>query len=222
VFDWADTRLVAAIVAAVAIAVISESVSPLVLRAFYALGRTREPLVWNLLSSVITIAGALAFAGWFAGSPDAFQRIAGVFRIADLPSPTILAVAFGFAIGSTVNAIVLVFVLRRAVRHEFGIKLRFGATDLASMLGAAVLAALTAWIVLQPFPSLIATDTFPGILLQGFVAGVSGMFVYGLILFTQKNPELLGFLESVRRRLITPRRAPQVFDTEKLDGDLHH
>ena len=222
VFDWTDTRLVAAIVAAVAIAVISESVVPLVLRAFYALGRTREPLVWNLLSSVLTIAGAFALAAWFRASPEAFGRAAGVFRIQDLESPTILAVALGFALGSVINAVALVLVLRRVVRHEFGIRLRFGATDLAGMLGAAVLAAVTAWLVLQPFPSLIATDTFPGILLQGLVAGAAGMFVYGLILWGQKNPELLGFLESVHRRLVTPGRAPQVFETEKLDDNLHH
>ncbi|RJQ37770.1 murein biosynthesis integral membrane protein MurJ [Candidatus Parcubacteria bacterium] len=220
VFDWTDTRLVAAIIAAIAIAVVSESIAPLVLRAFYALGRTREPLIWNLLSSSLAVVVALLLSAWFVRAPEVLERIAGVFRIRDIPSPTILAVAFGFALGSAVNALMLVLVLRRAVRHEFGIRLRFGTTDLAGMLGAAVLAAVVAWLVLQPFPSLVATDTFSGILLQGVVAGVAGMVVYGLILFGQKNPELFGFWESVRRRLVTPRRAPQVFETEKLDGDL--
>src|SRR3989344_2713642 len=73
-FDWGDTRLVAALLAAMAIAVISESVLPLVLRGFYALGRTREPLMWNVIGSLSTVVFAFGLMLWFGASPGLLEE----------------------------------------------------------------------------------------------------------------------------------------------------
>lgn len=217
-FDWGDTRLVAALLAAMAMAIISESVLPLVLRGFYALGRTREPFLWSAIGSLGTIAFAFALMIWFHSSPGMLADLARVLRIADLPHPEVLAVGVAFALGSLLSAALLLLALRRTVRHALGVPIEL-AGDIAVMVGASVLAGVAAYLALMPFPALIATNTFLGILVQGLAAGSVGCLVYGIILFTQKNPELLGLLASIRSRRVSPAAVPAVFETEKLDGE---
>ncbi|OHA08261.1 MAG: murein biosynthesis integral membrane protein MurJ [Candidatus Sungbacteria bacterium RIFCSPLOWO2_01_FULL_60_25] len=217
-FDWGDTRLVAALLAAMAMAIVSESVLPLVLRGFYALGRTREPLLWNIIGSLSTIAFAFGLMRWFDASPGLLADLARVLRIGDLPNPEVLAVGVAFALGSLTSAALLLLALRRTVRRVLGVPIDL-AGDIAVMVGASVLAGVAAYLALIPFPALIATNTFLGILAQGFTAGSVGCLVYGVILFTQKNPELEGLLTSIRGRRVSPANAPAVFETEKLDGE---
>lgn len=218
-FDWEDTRLVAALLALLAAAVVSESVLPLILRAFYALGKTREPLAWDVVGSLLTVAFALAAAAWFSARPEALAAVARVLRIGDLPSPRVLAVGIGFALGSLANTALLATALRRAARRELRVTISFEVNDILTMFGAAVLAAVAAYGALLPFPALVPTNTFIGIFTQGAAAGLVGLFVYGAVLAWRKNPEILGILATFRARLLTPAKTPAVFETEKLDGE---
>lgn len=218
VFDWGDTRLVAALLAAMSVAVVSESVLPLVLRGFYALGRTREPLLWNIIGSLITIGTAFGLTSWFLNDPGLLAYLARVLRIGDLPNPEVLGIGIAFAAGSLLTATFLLIALRHTVRRALGVPVGLGG-DIAVMLGASVLAGVAAYCTLLPFPSLIATNTFFGILVQGLSAGAAGFLVYSVILFTQRNPEMLGLLESLRGHWVSPKRAPVVFEAEKLDGE---
>ncbi len=218
-FDWEDTRLVAALVAVIAIAIVSESLLPLFLRAFYALGRTKEPLLWDVIGSAFTIATALILGSFFTARPDALAAAARVLRIGDLASPHVLAIGMAFAFGSLVNILLLGRSLSRVARRELGIALSFEMNGFISMLGAAVLSGIAAYLTLLPFPALIATNTLPGIFLQGAAAGTIGLLVYAAVLATQKNPEMLAVIQSFRQRLLSPAKTPRVFEAEKLDGD---
>lgn len=218
-FDWEDTRLVAAVLALLAAAVVSESLLPLFLRAFYALGRTAAPLLWDVVGSLLTVGLALGFMALAAGRPELLSALATLLRIGDLASPKILAVALAFAIGSLVNALLLAFALRRAAREELAAVPSLAGEALASFGGAAVLAGLAAYGVLLPFPALVPTNTLPGIALQGLTAGLAGFAVYAAALAWQKNPEILALWASIRARLISPARTPEVFETEKLNGE---
>ncbi|MDP3727253.1 MAG: murein biosynthesis integral membrane protein MurJ [bacterium] len=219
VFNWEDTRLVAAVLAVLALAVISESLLPLVLRAFYALGRTAEPLLWDILGSVLTVAAAIGLAAFFAARPDALLAIARVLRIGDLAPPHILAVAIAFAAGSLLNLSLLLGSLRRASRKHMRVLLSFEFNAVLTMAGAAVLAGVAAYLALLPFPAVVATNTFLGIFAQGAVAAVAGLAVYAGVLATQGNPEMLAMMASFRQRLINPMKTPRVFDTEKIDRE---
>ena len=218
-FDWEDTRLVAAVVAVLAIAMVSESILPLILRAFYALGRTRAPLFWDVVGSLATVLLAIALAAWFRESPEALSRLAGWLRVRNLPNTQVLAVAIAFAIGSLLNVVLLGLALKRAAASRLGVRLSFEWSAGMTVLGASVLAGLAAYGTLQPFPDLVPTNTFAGIFLQGVVAGAVGLFVYSVALVWQRNDEILGLVESIRRRLISPKRTPEVFEAEKLDGE---
>ena len=218
-FDWEDTRLVAAVLAMLAVAIVSESLLPLILRAFYALERTREPLVWDIVGSVLTVGLAAGVAAWFTASPQALQALAGWLRIGDLAYPRILAVGLAFAVGSLATTALLVRALQRAAKAKLQTRLPFEWRAVGAMVGAAALAGLTAYAVLQPFPALVATNTFVGIATQGLTAGLAGFAVYALILAWQKNPEITALAESIRRRLVNLKHIPQIYGTEKLNGE---
>ncbi len=218
VFDWEDTRLVAAVLAVLAVAIVSESILPLVIRAFYALGKTREPLIWDIVGSLATIMFAVGFAILFSARPGFLFFIARALRIGDLAAPKIISIALGFSIGSLVNVVLLALSLYRTVRENLGVSLAFEWNSLATMLGASVLSGVAAYAALLPFPSIVATNTFWGIFFQGAAAGAVGLGVYWAILAWQKNPEILGLFESFKKRLVNIRRVPQVYETEKFDS----
>ena len=54
-FDWADTRLTAAMLALFAISTIGQSLIVLFVRAFYAEGKTAKPLFINVSSAIVTV-----------------------------------------------------------------------------------------------------------------------------------------------------------------------
>lgn len=219
VFNWEDTRLVAAVLAVIAVVAVSESVVPLILRAFYALGRTAAPFLWDVTASLATVGLAVSAARLFADRPEALNWVSRVLRIGDLPSPEVLAVAIAFAAGSVLNAVLLALALRRAARRALGVTLSFELDSLAAVSGASVLGAAAAYGVLLPFPALVATNTFAGIAAQGFTAGAVGLAVYGALLAWQRHPEILALIHSVRYRLLSPAKVPVVFEAEKLDGE---
>ncbi|MDO8430472.1 MAG: lipid II flippase MurJ, partial [Candidatus Taylorbacteria bacterium] len=51
-FDWADTRLTAAVLAIFIVSVIGQSLILLFVRAYYAEGKTRKPLIINIISGL--------------------------------------------------------------------------------------------------------------------------------------------------------------------------
>jgi len=54
-FDWADTRLTAATLAIFIVSVVGQSLILLFVRAYYAEGKTRKPLIINILSGLVII-----------------------------------------------------------------------------------------------------------------------------------------------------------------------
>lgn len=218
-FDWEDTRLVAAALAALALAIVSESILPLFLRAFYALGRTREPLLWDVVGSLFTVLSALGLLALASVRPDLLDLGAAALRIGDLPHPEIVAIASAFTLGSLLNVFLLGRALRRAALRELGVMLSFGGNALPAMGMAALAAGVAAYAALLPFPALIATNTLVGIFIQGAAAGAAGLIVYAAVLAWQKNPEMLAIIQSFQQRLLSPRKTPQVFETEKLDSE---
>lgn len=218
-FNWEDTRLVAAVLAVLAIAMASESILPLVLRAFYALGRTREPLFWDIVGSLATIIFSVGFAALFSARPEVLSVLARLLRIGDLAAPKVTAVALGFALGSLVNIVLLSSALKRVARERLDIALNFEFRALGAMFGASCIAGFAAYLTLLPFPSVVATNTFMGIFIQGATAGLVGFAVYASIMAWLKAPEILNLAGSLKKMLLVPLRALRIYETEKLDGD---
>lgn len=217
-FDWNDTRLVAAALALMAAMVIFEGLNTLLIRAFYALERTWEPLVANLIASAATVFIAAAMVGLFRAAPESLNALAAALRIGDIGDTRILAVVIAFSFGSFINFILLSSILRKAVFRVFGIFPINNFYPILKIFSASLLAGIIGYVTLLPFPELIPTNTFLGIAAQGVTAGVVGLIAYFAALTLLKSDEFLSLLESFRQKLYSVKKQPEILEIEKLDG----
>ena len=81
-FDWNDTRLTAAMLALFTIALTAQSFMLLLVRAFYAGGNTRLPLIIALIGASTAVASAYIFLNYFTTSVVFRTTLESLFRLA--------------------------------------------------------------------------------------------------------------------------------------------
>lgn len=210
-FSWEDTRLTAATLAILSIAMIAGSMSQLLIKAFYALEKTWMPLVINMFASACSILSAIILSHILRGS-SAFALVTlNIFRVADLPSANMLGLGLGFTLGLLIDTILLYIVLRHAAHEIFQIKSPFPIWSMVSIMIAASIAGVSAYAVrltFQPLPLI----TFARVLAQGFVASIVGFSVYMILLIIFKNDDIAAVRKTFTRHLITLRVLPKSWD----------
>lgn len=212
VFSWNDTRLVAACLACFAISIIAQCLILLFVRAFFAMGETKKPLRINAISFVLTALCAGTFLYLLSRSGEFHTIVARVLRIEDLSHIAVIALPFAFSIGQIINALLLWIALRRAgLRKTVALK-----RATLSYLSVAVLAAVAAYIVLAVSGVGVNDQTFGGVFFQAALGAVTGFGVYGLIMYTLRDAEMLQFLAAIRSRFWKPKEAPVVSEQKEL------
>lgn len=211
---WEDTRFTAAAFGAFSLGITAQALLPLLVRAFFARKDARTPLLIALVSSVLAIGGAFALSDALSSS-EAFRIFFGeLFRIADLSDIRIVALPLASGVAATVQVIILFAVLSGPVfsREEIR-KLLASATRLAL---AALVGGAVSWLSLRPLAGGVAQETGIGILLQGFVAGLLGIFAYLVLTLLLAFPEARRLLALLRRS--APSFADVIADQER-DSD---
>src|SRR3989344_73885 len=197
-FTWEDTRLTAALLAASAVGVAAYSLLPLLVRAFFGTKDTLTPFVIAVASALLTIGLTLGLRWGLDASSDFRGLLGGVFRVADLPDIRILALPIAMTVAVTFQVSVLLFKLRRDFSGE---ELRHLASGAFRLAISSVAAGGTAWGTLQVVAGGVAQETFVGILLQGFAAGIAGAAVFFFFAFTFAFPEAQRLMAAMRRSL---------------------
>ncbi|MDZ4260566.1 MAG: murein biosynthesis integral membrane protein MurJ, partial [Candidatus Sungbacteria bacterium] len=185
-FSWEDTRLTAASLAILAIAMIAGSITQLLIKAFYAIEKTWMPLVINMFASALAISSAIFFSHALRGSSAFASLTLHIFRVSDLPSADVLGLALGFTLGLLVDNVLLYIALRSSARAAFNTAYEFPLRPMAHIAVAAALAGISAYLVrltFQPLPLV----TLARVLLQGLMAGIVGFTVYIVLLTMFKN-----------------------------------
>lgn len=212
-FSWEDTRLTAATLGILSIAMIAGSITQLLIKAFYALEKTWTPLFINMAASACSIISAIIFSHALRGSSPFASATLNIFRVADLPSADMLGLALGFTLGLLIDTILLSMALRRAAHEAFQVKSELPVWSLVNIAIAATIAGVTAYVVrltFQPLPLI----TLARVLAQGFVAGIVGFAVYIILLIIFKNEDIAAVRKSFTRSLITLRVLPKSWDGE--------
>lgn len=185
-FSWSDTLLTFQTLAYFSIGLFAEALVLLFLRGFFAWEDAKTPFLIGLLATAFRLTAA-----WFLA-----QRIG------------VSGLALGFSCGSIFYLILLFIALRRKIAEklrsfafhklesevpknldEKNIFLASGKMALASAL-----AALAAYLSLPGLASLVDTATGLGLLFQGSLAGLFGLFVYLLCAWLFRLAELKLFL----------------------------
>jgi putative peptidoglycan lipid II flippase len=212
VFSWNDTRLVAACLACFAVSIVAQCLILLFVRAFFAMGETKKPLIINAISFGVTALVAAAALYAFSQSTELRALAGTVLRIKDLPYIAVIALPFAFSIGQIVNALLLWIALRKAGLKKT-IALKRGALQ---YLSVSVLAAVAAYIVLAVSGVGVNNQTFIGVFTQAALASLVGFGVYGCVMYTLRDSEMLQFLEAVKSKFWKQKEVPIVPEQSEL------
>jgi putative peptidoglycan lipid II flippase len=211
-FNWDDTRLTAACLSLFIISLVAQSLKLLFVRAYYAAGNTRKPLIINVLSSLLTIGLPLAFMILWRAFPTFGYFIELLFKVDDVPGAIVLALPLGYSIGNLINMAVLWF----AFKLDFKDSLNKAAATLFHSLGTAVITGFVAYLALGALPRLVDTTHALGIFLQGFVAGIIGILAAVGVLSLLKNPELNEVMAIIPRKIFKEKNVV-LDDVGKID-----
>jgi len=185
-FGWTETRLVAAALAIFAMSVAAQSLVLLLVRGYYAAGRTMVPLFVNTLSSLLVIAAAFLYSFFFANWPFSRWFLEALLRVGDVPGTEVLLLPLAFSTGLLVNLAVLWHFFHR----DFG---SLGAAVRASLwqsFAAATFGGFVAYQVLSILANRLDLDTFRGIFTQGLGAGLTGLLATFILLWALDNREI--------------------------------
>ena len=216
-FDWQDTRLTAAALGISVLAIMTQSLLPLLIKSFYALDNTKKPLLLNLCFAFFTVAAAFLFLQILAGQNFFSAFLKNLLRIGDLNEVRILGIVLAVALGGVAN----VFFLGRALLAEIRLRLgenktALGMKEVGKMVLASLAAGFIAYGSLRLINLVVTLDTFWGVFIQGATAGLVGFAIYGLLLYFFKNREINRLLEIFKNHFFTIRILPRQLDGNNI------
>lgn len=195
-FDWTDTRLTAAAFALFSLSLVAQGIMLLLVRGYYAAGRTFVPFLIALGTLAVTLVmGVLSI---FVFKVDIVgPLIERMLRVEDLPGTAVLGLPFVYAFVTILACIVLVL----HFEYRFGGFIHRTIRAVMESLFAAVAAGAGAYVLLFIISPIIVPSTSVSIFLQGFTAGIFGIIVASLAYFSLGSRELSEVVVSVRARI---------------------
>jgi putative peptidoglycan lipid II flippase len=205
-FDWEDTRLTAAVLAILVLALVAHGVNLLVVRVFYAAGYTKVPFYITLAGSALAVVATVGFGLVYTAHPEIAATLAYAMRLSQVTGTEVLVLALGYTTSIMVQAAVLL----GCARAILGLRLRPLMPPFFHAFAAAFVGGLSAYISLNFFVEGINPNTFVGILLQGGLSGAVGLVGVILTYAGLQADELREIHTAFRRRLFkTDVIAPQ-------------
>lgn len=171
-FDWTDTRLTAAAFALFSLSLAAQGLTLLLVRGYYAAGRTFVPLIVAIGVSVTTL--GIAFMTLRVLDNDAVLNMVQSFlRVEGLQGSSVIALAFAYVVAQILGTVALF------IHFEY----RFGGffaqvwRSILESLCAGLFGAFGAYAALIIAGFYITTTTSISIFLLGLIGGVSGILV---------------------------------------------
>jgi putative peptidoglycan lipid II flippase len=194
-FNWDDTRLTAAILAVLIVGLLAQGLILLCARAFYAAGRSWNPLFVQLGDAGVSVLAAYALVHAGRAWPELTYFMESLLRISDVPGSSVLFIALGYTIGQFAMLLVALATLRVVAPGVSRALVR----PLSEGLGAAILGGAASYGVLS-FMGTIAPLTHVGtVFVESLGAGMVGLFVAGCVLWLLENREFRDLIESLRK-----------------------
>ncbi|MFA5933633.1 MAG: lipid II flippase MurJ [Candidatus Paceibacterota bacterium] len=186
-FSWSHTRLTAAAFAIFAISIIAQSLLLLLARGYYAAKNTSRPLVVNVFFSFLIIVLAYFFSWIFDSYAGVRYFLESLFRVDSIAGTKILAIAFAYSVGTILNCLALWYLFEKDFLK--GYIAPFRKTFFQSFV-ASFFIGFFAYGALSFFGNFFSLDTFWGVFLQAFFAGIFGITIGVWLLHVMKSEEL--------------------------------
>lgn len=185
-FDWADTRLTAAVLAIFIVSVIGQSLILLFVRAYYAEGKTKRPLFVNVASGIIIVALGYTLTKIFFAYPLFKYFLEDLFKVSGQLGTSVLVLPLAYSVGVLINTY---FHWHMFEKDYPGFTKPVIAT-LFQSFAASVIMGYVAFLSLRFFNIFFPLTKAWNVFFQGFFAGIVGIFVGILILVLLKNREV--------------------------------
>jgi len=212
-FSWTDTRLTAAALAIFSISLFAQGALPLIVRGFYALHNTKTPFFIGIvdlfinLGSLFFFAWVFSFDNWFSFFVVAILKVPDLWHTTDL---RILSMPMAISVAALFNLLILMLALRHSIGRLDGRKIMDSSFRIVfASLGAGLFTYSSLYLINM----YVVTETFLGILFQGFVAGSVGLLGYGLLGYLLNMEEMSIFVSSMHRKLF--RKVTVIEDTSQ-------
>ncbi|MDD5165721.1 MAG: lipid II flippase MurJ, partial [Candidatus Pacebacteria bacterium] len=195
-FDWADTRITAAMLALFTVSTIGQSLIILFVRAFYAEGKTSKPLLINAISASFIVISGFALMALFKTIPVFQFFMEDLLKVGGQTGTIVLTLALAYSLGVILNTI-LHWVMFEKAYPGFTKPV---VETLYHSFSASVIMGYVAFQGLRLF-SFFPLEKVWGIFMQGFCAGVLGLIVGVFILILLKNQELQEVWRTLHRKI---------------------
>ena len=195
-FDWTSTRLTAAVLAIFAISIVAQSIVLLFVRAYYASGNTKEPLIANIISFFIIISSAPILLYLFRTHEIFRNFIESLLRVEGIVGTEVLMLPLAYSIGLVINACLHWWMFLRAF-PEFR---KIFTKSTMQAFCSAVLVGFVAHLGLELLDNIFNIRTLPGIFAQGFLAGLVGIISGFILLRLLKNEELPALTSALHQK----------------------
>ena len=202
-FDWADTRITAAMLALFTVSTIGQSLIVLFVRAFYAEGKTSRPLLINAISASFIVISAFVLMTLFKTFPTFQYFLEDLLKVGGQTGTIVLTLALAYSLGVILNTILHWVMFERAYPG-------FTKPVLATLYHSFAASIIMGYVAFQ---GLRLFTFFPlekvwGIFMQGFCAGILGLIVGIIILILLKNQELQEVWRTFHRKIWSAKVPP--------------
>lgn len=195
-FDWTDTRLTAATLALFSLSLASQGVSLLLIRAWYAAGRTLIPVVISAITALTTVFLGFVYLRIVQNAEVAIF-LEELLRIDNLVGTDVVVLAFAFSVASILGALLLVFSIEW---HYGGFVLQIR-RSFWEALTAAFVAGCVAYFTLQIIGDITLVSTLVAVVLKALCAGCAGIVSAGVVYHLLGSREYSENALALRRRI---------------------
>lgn len=174
-FDWNATINTADALAFFSLGLFAQSLIPLLARAFFALSNTKTPFIISIVSSFVNVGASLLL-----------MKPLGISGL-----------ALASTIGAVTNFGLLFIFLKKSIKK---LEAEQNISTVWKILTSGLIMALVVQSLKYPLAKIFNQDYFFGILGQGLVAGLAGLFIYGILCYILKLEEMNIFIQSLHKK----------------------
>ncbi len=193
IFDWKDTVLTYQVLGILSLSLFAQSLLPLISRAFYSLEDTKTPFFIALFSQGINILIVISTL-----------QIWGVYSL-----------AVGFSIASTIQVVLLLYILKKQFTFS---KISCLYNTLTRIIFATFISALVIQSIKYSWGFFIEIDTFIEIFAQLVLSGFFGLLAYIFMSHILKIEEFCDFRNKVYIRIFGKPRTLAVSQQQDIEG----
>jgi len=186
-FGWLETRLTAACLGLFCLGIFAQAFIPFLARVFYSFQDTKTPVTIGIASLALNIILCF-FLVWLLKFPNIFQEfMISALKLQDIKNIAVIGLALALSISAIFQFSFLLIFLRKKIGT---LKLKEIWQSFKKIILAGILMVVFTYLTLQIAANFVNMQTFWGVFTQGSLAGLVGIFIYILVVFLLKSPEI--------------------------------